>query len=319
MSFYCMESIRTQVTTLQTYSSGWLNAIQRSQDGFRDDQYQSTTHSMRPNVPNTSKTFFDGITYRKGFMVLRQLNYLIGDGNFFNGVKAYLNAFGFKNATADDFLNSMSPYFKPNVADYTINFWRDTWLLAPSFNVLSVEWDPNSTSTTAELKINQRAYSQSYPTLRYHKVIVSFIRANGTVTNKVVVIDDSPQTIVTYNGNDGYQAILVNSDFYSYVKCEIDTFSLSYFIANINKVGTPLRRMCIWFHLNEMVKDCTRKVLSHKDMILNNLPGEADDSVYDFVLSFLNTSTGSYLPSYQVSAARSSCFDFVLQQLTTIT
>ena len=55
-------------------------------------------------------------------MVLRHLNWLIGDGNFFNGVKAYLNEFGFKNATIDDFITKMTPYFKPTptIAGYTI-------------------------------------------------------------------------------------------------------------------------------------------------------------------------------------------------------
>ena len=111
-------------------------------------------------------------------MVLKHLNFLIGDGNFFNGVKSYLNTFSFANATIDDFVTSMTPYFKPNptIPNYTIQDWKDTYLLTPSMNVLEVLWDPSITIGDAELTIVQTPYDQKYPTLRYHKIVITYIK-----------------------------------------------------------------------------------------------------------------------------------------------
>ena len=163
MSYYCMESIRTSVTTINDYVSGYFGAINRTVGGLREDQYSSTTHAIRPSVTNTSlnKEYFDGITYNKGFTVLRQLNFLINDTNFFNGVKSYLGQFGFKNATIDDFFTAMTPFFKPTptISDYTIANWKQDWILTPSLNVLNVSWDPSITVGNADLTITQTPYS----------------------------------------------------------------------------------------------------------------------------------------------------------------
>ena len=64
-------------------------------------------------MPNTSLAleYFDGITYQKGSMVLKQLLFLIGAENFFKGLQAYFIKYGGKNATIDDFLAEMAPFF----------------------------------------------------------------------------------------------------------------------------------------------------------------------------------------------------------------
>ena len=54
MSYYCMESIRTSVTTIADYVSGYFGAVSRTVGGLREDQYENTTHAIKPDVTNTS-------------------------------------------------------------------------------------------------------------------------------------------------------------------------------------------------------------------------------------------------------------------------
>ena len=54
MSFYCMENIRTKVTTIADYTSGWFGGVLRAVGGYREDEYEATTHAIRPSVPSTS-------------------------------------------------------------------------------------------------------------------------------------------------------------------------------------------------------------------------------------------------------------------------
>jgi aminopeptidase N len=84
----------------------------------------STTHPVRSVVANTgvASVIFDSITYRKGSMTLKQLKFLMGEDNFFKGLKDYFVIYGYKNATVKDFLDCMSNYFYNS--DFTLDDWR---------------------------------------------------------------------------------------------------------------------------------------------------------------------------------------------------
>lgn len=80
MSYFCIDGIKAQVTTIPAYTTGWIGGIARAVGGYREDQL-STTHPVRSAVPNTSvaTVYFDNITYRKGLSVLKQLMFLMGE------------------------------------------------------------------------------------------------------------------------------------------------------------------------------------------------------------------------------------------------
>ena len=80
MAYFCVDSIKTKVTTIPQYTTGWLGGLNRAVGGFREDQ-MSTTHPVRSYMPNTSlaRMYFDSITYRKGMMTLKQLIFLMGE------------------------------------------------------------------------------------------------------------------------------------------------------------------------------------------------------------------------------------------------
>lgn len=160
MAFSCLQDLKDKVTTIPQYTSGWLGCLKRAVGGYREDQL-STTHPVRSVVPNTNlaKMYFDGITYRKGMMTLKQLSFLMGSTNFFKGVTDYFNKFPFGNGTIDDFLACVSPYYTNPDPNYTLEVWKQMWLLTSSLNVLTSEWDPLSTSPTSTLTIRQTNYS----------------------------------------------------------------------------------------------------------------------------------------------------------------
>jgi alanyl aminopeptidase len=58
---------------------------------------------------------FDGITYQKGAAVIGMFENYMGADNFKRGIQAYMKHYSFKNATAGDFLDSISTAGKKNV------------------------------------------------------------------------------------------------------------------------------------------------------------------------------------------------------------
>ena len=80
ISYYCIQNIKDSVQEFNGLSSAWLGGQVRAVGGYREDQITSTTHPVRSVVPNTGVAlkYFDGITYQKGSMILKQLMFLLG-------------------------------------------------------------------------------------------------------------------------------------------------------------------------------------------------------------------------------------------------
>lgn len=105
MAYYCLDGIKDKVTTIDKYASGWIPAVSRVMQGFREDQL-SSTRPIRSEVANTSlaTAYFDKITSGKGMLILKQLMVLMGSAKFFQGVTAFLNKYAWSNATMEQFM-----------------------------------------------------------------------------------------------------------------------------------------------------------------------------------------------------------------------
>ena len=93
---------------------------------------------------------------------------------------------------------------------YTLDVWKQTWLLTPSLNSLAVTWSPNNTSVDSTLTVVQTDYSTDYQQLRYHYINIAFFDVNGNVTFKPVLIGNKKNNVVTYDGSPGIKAVLLN-------------------------------------------------------------------------------------------------------------
>lgn len=320
MAYFCIDGIKDKVTTIPTYTSGWIGGVARVVGGYREDQ-MSTTHPIRSEVPNTSlaTVYFDNITYRKGLSTLKQLMFLMGETNFFLGVTAYFNEFKWSNATIDNFLTHMKDFYIPPVPEYTLDLWKQTWLLTASLNVLAADWDSTSVDPKATLTINQIAFTPDYPILRYHMINVAFFYADGSYSTQKVLVLNTAKTTLTYDASKGVKAVLLNQDIQDFVKFFIDDISLAFFQSSINTInkGDPaedaVTRMIIWFYMNEMTRDAKIKVFDYRDVILNSISAETEDGIYQFELAFLNECTGSYIAMAERPALRTDIFSYIIQ------
>ena len=84
----------------------------------------------------------------------------------------------------------MQKYFDPKQQlDFTLAKWKESWLLNPSLNLISIDWNPNDTSTTATLSIKQEYYTELYKFLRYHKTKAAFFKEDLTFDIQEILIN----------------------------------------------------------------------------------------------------------------------------------
>jgi len=149
--------------------------LKAKKKGYDQDQ-MITTHPIRGRIANTNvaDSIFDGITYNKGAATMKQICFLMSEESFGKGLSSYFKKYEWNNATIDDFLAEMQKFFFQK--EFTLPDWKHLWLESASLNVLEPEWNINSTDQHSKLLIKQSAYTYTFPTLRFHKIKVSFFR-----------------------------------------------------------------------------------------------------------------------------------------------
>ncbi|MBR2864591.1 M1 family metallopeptidase [Candidatus Saccharibacteria bacterium] len=85
------------------------------------------------NDPSEIATLFDGaIVYAKGARLMLWLYRLLGEKNFYKGMKDYFKKFAYSNTSGDDLWAAMQPY-----ADFDVKKFMDTWILQPGYPVIT--------------------------------------------------------------------------------------------------------------------------------------------------------------------------------------
>lgn len=98
---------------------------------------------------------FDGITYQKGFAVLRMLETWIGKERFQRGVRSYLEQHAWGNATMADFMQSLSEQ-----SPLPVEHVAKTFIEQPGTPLVRVHGDctPNREGARLTLRLSQQRY-----------------------------------------------------------------------------------------------------------------------------------------------------------------
>ena len=101
------------------FNPAWKTEVSELNEMFYAMGEDSLISARRIRQPVESKddiaNAFDGITYQKGEAVIRMFEQWVGEEKFRDGVRTYLRQHAFGNATAEDFLSSISAAAKVDV------------------------------------------------------------------------------------------------------------------------------------------------------------------------------------------------------------
>lgn len=107
----------------------------------------------------------------------------MGEEGFSQALSRYFHRYAWNNAEMDDFLKELSKNF--NVEGYTLEQWKQEWLLTESVNVYNIEWTDSGTIT-----VHQKFYDNNVTNQmkRHNKIQVAFFDENFKITSQVVVL-----------------------------------------------------------------------------------------------------------------------------------
>lgn len=128
MQYVCVDAIYPRYKIFEDFYTGecFMALSRDSLPGVQAVQQEV-------NDPEEIATLFDGaIVYAKGARLMLWLYRLIGEKNFYKGMKDYFKKFAYSNTSGDDLWQAMQPY-----ADFDVKKFMDTWILQPGFPVIT--------------------------------------------------------------------------------------------------------------------------------------------------------------------------------------
>lgn len=128
MEYICVDNIRPSYHIFEDFFTGECRAA-LSRDAYPGVQ------AVQQDVTDPAEiaTLFDGaIVYAKGAHLMFMLYRLMGEKNFFKGLKDYFKTHKYANTIGDDLWNALQPY-----ADFDVKGFMDAWILQPGFPVIT--------------------------------------------------------------------------------------------------------------------------------------------------------------------------------------
>lgn len=264
------------------FKGSWQNFFAAEKQWAYFEDQLVTTHPIEVPVPDTDQAFanFDGITYGKGASVLKQLNYVLGEDDFREGLQRYFQKFALRNTTIHDFIRMLG-----EASNQDLNSWQKSWLQTTGVNTVRTEW-----SCTADGKLEKLELVQDAP-LRSHKTeIALYHNKKGKLqTDKTIAVEyASARTSVSEAvGTACPDLIYPNHQDFDYIKVELDPTSIKTLTASLGHVDDPFARQLFWNDLWEMVRDRKLTVQEYATIALSQGARETDTQVLSRLLRTL--------------------------------
>ena len=294
-------------TTFQTIEKSWA---------YNQDQL-SSTHPIAAEINDLHdvEVNFDGITYAKGASVLSALVAYVGRESFFKGIKNYLAAHAYANATLDDLLAELE-----RVSGRDLSAWTRLWLQEAGVTTLRMQVDADADGIITSAEIVQEIPADSPASLRPHRVAIgSYTLTNegGTAalvrTGRVELDVDGARTAVPeLVGTRRGDVLLLNDDDLTYAKVRLDASSLATGLEHVDAFAQSLPRSILLASAWDMVRDGRLPASRFLAAALAALRVETRSSVVQGLLARVSTCLSRFLPQTDRETAIAATADTLL-------
>jgi len=263
------------------FTGAWADfASERKIWGYGADQRPST-HPVAPVfVADTESAFanFDGISYAKGCAALRQLVAWLGDEAFFAGLRAHFDKHAWGNATLADLLESLSA-----ASGRDLTGWANEWLRSPQVNTLRPVVSIDQQGRVERFAVEQSA-PQAYPTLRPHRIGVSYSVPGGGPRRRLEIDIEGPVTEVAELAGETVEDVLLNDGDLTFAK--IRFLEGTDFARLLAALESPLDRAVVWGAVWDAVRDGETPAAEFLELIRTSLPAEQAVALVEHFLGF---------------------------------
>jgi aminopeptidase N len=254
---------------------------------------------------NEAGGMYGAIIYQKAPIVMRHLEALLGEDNFRDGLRQYLKAHAFGNATWSDLITVLDAR-----TPIDLQQWSRVWVDQPG---------RPSIETVLEVRngaITKLAFRQRDPWQR-NVVWPQQLRVaiGGQGPEKIVNVElIGPEVEVSeVRGWPAPRYVLPNGKGWAYADFVLDKTTLAYLMANLPDVADPLTRGSAWVTLWDALLNGQVQPDAFLDLAMRSLPRESDEQMTSRILGYASNTYWRFLDQPQ-RLTRAARFESLLRE-----
>jgi len=286
-----------------SFTDLWLLFAFNNKAWGLDADQRSSTHPVAGNGSpdaHSALTNFDGISYSKGCVALRQLNNYLGEAAFVGGIVDHLTAHSYGNATLDDLVAAWERSSGKDLGD-----WAHAWLRTSGVDTLAAH---QGTTTLIE-----RTNASPDGLGRIHAVKVTSYDERGAATTVPVVLTAASSELELDSSAPGTLVVPDSAD-ESWAKIRLDPAAVDLLPGLLPRIASPISRAEIWGSLRGELLDARLDPDTYLDILCAALPAENDDLVLGRVLGEAGWRAGTYLHTDHQTGRLQSVLQLLLER-----
>jgi aminopeptidase N len=254
---------------------------------------------------NEAGSMYGAIIYQKAPVVMRHLEALLGEDNFRDGLREYLTAHAFGNATWPDLITVLD-----RRTPLDLQQWSRVWVEQPGRPAIQ---------TVLEIRngaIARLAFRQSDPWNR-NLVWPQQLRVavGGPAPQRIFNIEiighevEVPQAV----GMPAPRYVLPSAAGWAYGDFMLDRATVAYLMANLPDVSDPLTRGSAWVTLWDTLLRGQVRPDAFLDLAMRSLPRETDEQMVSRVLGYASNTWWRFLDQAE-RTTRAARFESLLRE-----
>jgi aminopeptidase N len=250
------------------------------------------TNAIRQRLDNLSEagSLYGAIIYQKAPIVMRQLEGILGERSFRDGVREYLQEHKFGNASWLDLIDVLDGRTPDDLAS-----WSRAWVDEPGRPILSTELDV-ANNRIVRLAFRQRDPIQARGLTWSQRLQVAIglpegqrmlpVRVDGTLTE----VPDAA-------GLPAPHFVLPSGAGIGYAGFELDSRTLAYLLDRMADLEDPLTRGAAWVALWDQMLVGRTSPSAVIGLALRALPRETDEQNVQRILAYTEQAYWKFLPA----------------------
>ena len=254
---------------------------------------------------NEAGQMYGAIIYQKAPIVMRHLEALLGNDNFRDGLREYLKAHAFGNATWSDLITVLD-----RRTPVDLQQWSHAWVDQPGRPII----DTHLTMTGG--KISRLAFVQRDP--RGRKLVwpqqlrVTLGTASGQETLNVDLRGETTE-VARAAGRPAPLYVLPNGEGWGYGEFRLDARSRDYLLKSLPEIDDALTRGSAWVTMWDALLDDKVAPEAFFDLAMQSLPRENDEQMTSRILGYASNTWWRLLDT-PVRTARAARFESLLRE-----
>jgi len=242
------------------------------------------TNPIRQTLDNLNDagSLYGAIIYQKAPIVVKQLEALLGEEKLRAGLRSYLNAHQYANATWPDLISVLDPLTEVDLAQ-----WSDVWVTEGGRPRITTTWGDGGITV-------RQADTEPQRNLLWNQPLVLAVGVGGNVTEYELQLADA-EAFLPLSLEAEPDFILAGADGVGYGRFVLDDSSRENLLAEVSELQNPLHRAVAWQTLWEEMLDQALAPDRFVETLLVALPSESDELVAQQLLGLLRYAYWQFL------------------------